>query len=182
MTLDSLITVITVFVTILAAAGACFYFFTRGRGGDLPGFFTPRMRRLGFIERAYLDGGRKLLLVRRDDVEHLILIGGPIDLVVETGIEVEAYPATAAAKKEYSNPDAAAWQRPETSPAPAREPESAKPRFLAAAREAASALRKAAITSGQPPERQHSPSQASDKKKESDLLKPASLQEENAAQ
>jgi hypothetical protein len=33
-----------------------------------------------------LDGRRRLLLVRRDDVEHLLLIGGPADLVVESGI------------------------------------------------------------------------------------------------
>ena len=37
-----------------------------------------------------MEGGRKLLLVRRDDVEHLILVGGPVDVVIETGIRVEA--------------------------------------------------------------------------------------------
>jgi hypothetical protein len=63
----------------IAAAGA-FYLYKRTRSGDL------RARRLAFVERTALDGGRKLLLVRRDDVEHLILIGGPIDLIVETGI------------------------------------------------------------------------------------------------
>ena len=34
-----------------------------------------------------MDGKRKLLLVRRDDVEHLLIIGGPVDMVVETGIQ-----------------------------------------------------------------------------------------------
>jgi flagellar protein FliO/FliZ len=176
MTLDSLFTVITVFVGILASAIACFAFFARGRGGDLQGFFTTRGRRLGFIERAYLDGGRKLLLVRRDDVEHLILIGGPIDLVVETGIKAEAYPAGATVKKDYSDTNAAAWQEPEIYPAPAKAPQPAKPRFLAAAMGAASALRKAA--SGNLAEPQQSLTQGSEKKKESGLLKPASLQEE----
>jgi Flagellar biosynthesis protein, FliO len=111
----SLFTVIVLFVAVLAIAGAGFYFYSRGHGGDGAGFFAPRMRRLAFIERAYLDGGRKLLLVRRDDVEHLILIGGPIDLVVETGIQPEAYPAAVAAKEEPSYTDAAARQRHEAS-------------------------------------------------------------------
>jgi hypothetical protein len=181
MTLDSLFTVVTVFIAVLAVAGAGFYFYARGRGGDLPGIFTPRMRRLGFIERAYLDGGRKLLLVRRDNVEHLILIGGPIDLVVETGIQADAYPAVVQGKEEYSNMDAAPWQEPEASPAQASAPEPRKPRFLAAAKEAALALREAALASGKmsgPAEPQLSPPQTGEKKKESDLLKPASLKEE----
>ena len=49
-------------------------------------------RRLAYVERAHLDGGRKLVLIRRDDVEHLLLIGGPIDLVIETGIPAEPQP------------------------------------------------------------------------------------------
>jgi flagellar protein FliO/FliZ len=48
--------------------------------------FTPKSRRIGLVEAAYVDGKRRLLLIRRDNVEHLVLTGGPIDLVVETGI------------------------------------------------------------------------------------------------
>jgi len=43
-------------------------------------------RRLAVIETAAVDANRQLVLVRRDDVEHLILIGGPTDLVVEQNI------------------------------------------------------------------------------------------------
>lgn len=46
-----------------------------------------RDRRLGVVETATVDAKRKLYLIRRDDVEHLIIIGGPVDLVVETGIK-----------------------------------------------------------------------------------------------
>jgi hypothetical protein len=46
-----------------------------------------RDRRLGLVETASVDGRRKLVLVRRDDVEHLIMIGGPVDILVETGIK-----------------------------------------------------------------------------------------------
>ncbi len=42
--------------------------------------------RLGVVEQASVDGRRRLLLVRRDGVEHLIMTGGPVDMVIETGI------------------------------------------------------------------------------------------------
>ncbi len=53
-------------------------------GGGL--FGGGRDKRIGFVEAASIDGKRKLVLVRRDDVEHLILTGGPVDVVIETGI------------------------------------------------------------------------------------------------
>jgi flagellar protein FliO/FliZ len=43
-------------------------------------------RRLAISEVLALDARRRLVLVRRDGVEHLILIGGTDDLVVEAGI------------------------------------------------------------------------------------------------
>lgn len=47
-----------------------------------------RNRRLTVVDSLALDPKRQLLIIRRDDVEHLILTGGPHDLVIETGIEV----------------------------------------------------------------------------------------------
>lgn len=53
-----------------------------------------RNRRLAVVDTLALDQKRQLVIVRRDDVEHLILTGGPHDLVVETCIPVpEAAPA-----------------------------------------------------------------------------------------
>jgi flagellar protein FliO/FliZ len=46
-------------------------------------------RRLAVVEQSSLDGRRKLVLIRRDDVEHLIMTGGPVDVIVETGICVK---------------------------------------------------------------------------------------------
>jgi hypothetical protein len=60
-------------------------FFTGSSGGT--GFMRPREKRLGVVEAATVDQKRKLLLVRRDDVEHLVMIGGPIDMLIETGIK-----------------------------------------------------------------------------------------------
>ena len=47
-----------------------------------------RNRRLGVVEQMQIDAKRQVLIIRRDDVEHVILTGGGQDLVVETGIPV----------------------------------------------------------------------------------------------
>jgi flagellar protein FliO/FliZ len=51
-----------------------------------------RQPRLGVIDAAVVDGRRRLVLVRRDNVEHLLMIGGPSDVVIEQNI-VRAAPA-----------------------------------------------------------------------------------------
>jgi hypothetical protein len=43
--------------------------------------------RLGVIEQASVDARRRLVLIRRDGIEHLIMTGGPVDVVIETGIQ-----------------------------------------------------------------------------------------------
>jgi flagellar protein FliO/FliZ len=49
--------------------------------------FPPRPEpRLEVMEHASVDSRRKLVLIRRDNVEHLIMTGGPVDVVIETGI------------------------------------------------------------------------------------------------
>ena len=47
-----------------------------------------RGQRLGVSEYYEIDKDRRLVLVRRDTVEHLILIGGPQDIVIEGRIGV----------------------------------------------------------------------------------------------
>jgi len=59
--------------------------------------FGPSMRmgrpgRLGVVESIALDNRRRLVLIRRDKVEHLVLLGGAGDLVIETGIETAPAP------------------------------------------------------------------------------------------
>ncbi len=43
-------------------------------------------RRLSVVEVTPLDGRRRLVLVRRDDVEHLLLLGPSSELVIERNI------------------------------------------------------------------------------------------------
>lgn len=45
-----------------------------------------RKTRLSVMDATAVDSHRRLVLVRRDDVEHLLLIGGPTDVVVERDI------------------------------------------------------------------------------------------------
>ncbi|PZO80491.1 MAG: hypothetical protein DI629_07050 [Mesorhizobium amorphae] len=49
-----------------------------------------RRPRLAVMDATAVDTHRRLVLVRRDDVEHLVLIGGPTDVVVEQNIRVQA--------------------------------------------------------------------------------------------
>jgi len=43
-------------------------------------------RRLSVTEVRAIDGKRRLILVRRDEIEHLVLLGPQKDLLVEAGI------------------------------------------------------------------------------------------------
>jgi hypothetical protein len=51
-----------------------------------------RQPRLAVLDAAAIDTRRRLVLVRRDDVEHLIMIGGPTDVVIESRIASTAQP------------------------------------------------------------------------------------------
>lgn len=48
-----------------------------------------RKARLAVLDATAVDSQRRLVLVRRDNVEHLILIGGSNDVVVESSIKTE---------------------------------------------------------------------------------------------
>ena len=45
-----------------------------------------RQARLAVVDAANVDGRRKLVLIRRDNLEHLVLIGGPSDVLIEPNI------------------------------------------------------------------------------------------------
>jgi hypothetical protein len=62
---------------------------------SLAWLFPPRPEpRLAVVEQASVDRMRRLVLIRRDDVEHLIMIGGPVDLVIEDKIAAPREDAT----------------------------------------------------------------------------------------
>lgn len=57
-------------------------------GGTFVAGGRNRRTRLSVMDATPVDARRRLVLVRRDDVEHLILIGGPTDVVVERDIRI----------------------------------------------------------------------------------------------
>ena len=59
------------------------------------GLLRGRKRRLGVVEAAAVDGRRKLILVRRDHIEHLIMTGGPVDVLIESGVDRSAQEGSA---------------------------------------------------------------------------------------
>jgi hypothetical protein len=75
------------FVVVLALI-ALTAWLVRRFASDRFGASTARGRqpRLAVIDAAAVDSRRRLVLVRRDNVEHLLMIGGPSDIVVEPNI------------------------------------------------------------------------------------------------
>ncbi len=69
-----------------------------GRGGK---------RRLSLVEVTPLDARRRLVLVRRDGVEHLLLLGTERDLVIESGITVapRTFPTRMTADQQSGAPE-----------------------------------------------------------------------------
>jgi len=80
------------FLIVLALIGAIAWAVRRFGSGRLGASTRGRQPRLAVIDYASVDGRRRLILVRRDNVEHLLMIGGPSDIVVEPNI-VRAVPA-----------------------------------------------------------------------------------------
>lgn len=67
--------------------------FVRGsRQGTYVAGGRNRRPRLAVIDAAPVDTQRRLVLIRRDHVEHLVLIGGQSDLVIERGIPIAPQP------------------------------------------------------------------------------------------
>ena len=137
------------FVAVLALIGVLAWLIRRFASNRL-GANTNRgrMPRLAVIDAAAVDGRRRLVLVRRDNIEHLLMIGGPSDIVVESNIvrampgrdQLPPRPAVASPEMQQPRiaplPDPAGWaeadaarpeslehaepQMPEPPPRPAR--------------------------------------------------------------
>src|SRR5262249_10628752 len=80
------------FLIVLGVIGAIWWTVRRFGTGRLGASTRGRQPRLAVIDYASVDNRRRLILVRRDNVEHLLMIGGPSDIVVEPNI-VRAVPA-----------------------------------------------------------------------------------------
>ncbi len=115
------------FVFVLLLIGAAAWVVRRFGGTRIDAAARGRQPRLAVVDSAAVDNRRKLVIVRRDNVEHLLMIGGPSDVVVETNIVRAA--AVATRDTPPARPDAAPrmpqadptpWPlQPEPAPAPA---------------------------------------------------------------
>jgi flagellar protein FliO/FliZ len=69
-------------LVLISAAAWAFPRIGRGRLAVARG----HQARLSIIDSASIKGSRHLILIRRDNVEHVLMIGGSTDVVVDTGI------------------------------------------------------------------------------------------------
>lgn len=81
-----IISFIGLFVLFLAGTYVVYAAIKRMTAGTYVSKDHSAAPRLTVTDAAAVDGQRRLVLVRRDDVEHLILIGGPSDIVIEQNI------------------------------------------------------------------------------------------------
>src|SRR5262245_1860978 len=82
------------FVVVLLLIGAATWLVRRFGATPLDHAAPSRQPRLAVVDAAAVDGRRKLVIIRRDNAEHLLMIGGPTGVVGETNI-VRAGPLAA---------------------------------------------------------------------------------------
>jgi flagellar biogenesis protein FliO len=87
---------ILIFIVVLALLAVVVWAIRTFAGNRFAAGSGPRAPRLGVIDSVPVDAKRRLVLVRRDQFEHLLLIGGPTDIVVEEtiyrGVPLASYP------------------------------------------------------------------------------------------
>ncbi len=82
-----------------------------------------RQPRLQVLDAAAVDTRRRIVLIRRDNVEHLVMIGGPTDIVIESGIGDERPYLSARPLSEQAMADEQALPTPAPqAPLPVSEP------------------------------------------------------------
>lgn len=94
MPLDTYLRFILALIFVLALIAGCAWAAKRfGLGNRIPVTRGGRAARLGIVEVQALDARRKLVLIRRDDVEHLVILGVAGETLIESGIKAPAHHA-----------------------------------------------------------------------------------------
>ena len=105
---------VVVLAIVLAVLHFRFRIFRRRKGRGRKSAILSQNSRIEILESKVIDGERKLLLVRCDQVEHLIVVGGPADVVVENDVRKVRGPAPAPARSASAEPGkrsaASTWQ------------------------------------------------------------------------
>jgi hypothetical protein len=111
--------IVVIVIVVLVLVGLVYWLVRRYASGGLGAIGRGRVPRLAIVDAMPVDGRRRLILLRRDNVEHLVLVGGSVDVVVEQNIQ---RPRARPAVKPASPPPA-----PPPQPYPAPEPIFAEP-------------------------------------------------------
>src|SRR6188508_3704327 len=98
------------FLIVLALIGLTAWLVRRFGSNRLGAAARGRQPRLAVIDAANVDGRRRLVLIRRDNVEHLMMIGGPNDVVVEPNIVRAAARDARDTAREVRGPESAQRQ------------------------------------------------------------------------
>jgi hypothetical protein len=161
--MQSPLTFFFAFIVVLALIGLATWLVRRFAGNRLGSSANRgRMPRLAVIDAAAVDGRRRLVLVRRDNIEHLLMIGGPSDIVIEPNI-VRATPPPQQMPSRMPIPPAEQWSesepvRPEPldhdepAPFPEPPPRPARPAFAEDVRRPPAAERRSDPLAGFTPE------------------------------
>ena len=105
---------------VLVLIALVYWLVRRYSGAGLGRIGRGRVPRLAVIDAMTVDRRRRLVLIRRDNVEHLILVGGPSDLVVEQSIQRPR-------QRPAVRPQPAPQPVPEAAPASAVSPDTPPP-------------------------------------------------------
>ena len=85
----NIISSLVVLIIVIAAIAITIKLLRKFNNGTFVVGGKSRTPRLSVRDAAAVDRTRRLVLVRRDNVEHLLMIGGPTDLVIETNIKLD---------------------------------------------------------------------------------------------
>jgi flagellar protein FliO/FliZ len=109
---------IIAFVLVLGLIGAGTLLWRKFGVGPLnPLGSRGRQPRLAVLDAAAVDARRRLVLIKRDNVEHLLMIGGPTDIVVEsnitrTALSREPRPIPESSSRHATSTDGPDWVLP----------------------------------------------------------------------
>lgn len=111
------LTLVLIVLGLAIALVLLFWIFRKIAGDNALKPGRNRQPRLSVTDAAIVDDKRRLVLVRRDNIEHLLMIGGPTDIVVEQNI-VRTHPGQVPQPAQPAPQAEAAGRRVDTREAP----------------------------------------------------------------
>ena len=85
------IRMIMALIFVLALMGGLYIIMRKFNTGHMRSFGGSASKRLSITQSLPLDARRRLMLIRRDDTEHLIILGPNGETVVETAIDAKDF-------------------------------------------------------------------------------------------